>query len=202
LQYSPDGLVMSQHNITYFNSNGFPDSSSIDQYRIDTIGGVSRSFSSSIHTVYYNDASGNDTMDISYDLSNGERNQVGKYRRKFINGKLIKVESFTGLAEIKNYSSAWANGNMISDTAWNNQNGTLQYFRAYTYTDVPIGGYDGYQGKESGNLLSSYTLTMPASSFNCIANYTYTFDDKHRVSTNTQKISYLQGYSLSVYTYY
>jgi hypothetical protein len=196
-----EGIISSiQQADNFYNAEGSLDSVRSTFISINPNNGSPDTTRTNGVWVYYNDANGLDTMDVFYDLSSGGRAKGSTVVKIYVNNNLSKQLNFSPTG-IRTYLSSWTGGNVILDTVWNYNDGSLAFIHSYDYSSVLSGGFYGYTGtKNLETQATQINVSSPGSNYTTTE--TYTFDDVNRVSTQKEVVSNMPGYTLIVYTYY
>jgi len=193
-------LYVKGHEVSFYNTKGYLDSVQETIMNISPNNGSPDTTHANTVTVYYNDANGHDTTAILYDLSTGGRVRGNTTFSVYVNNSLTRVMSYTRDG-VKTNSQSWTDGNIVADTTWNFNDGSLLFTHSYSFSSVLSGGFYGYVGTKN-LLLQGTQANSPFGSSNYTYTNTYTFDTANRVSTQKEVLSNQPGYHLDVYTYY
>jgi hypothetical protein len=187
------------HKVFFYDSKGYLDSVRETTVNISPNNGSPDTTQSDYVTVYYNDANGHDTTNITYDVSAG-RVKGATVFSFYTNNSLTGMKTYAWNG-VETNSSSWLDGNILADTVWDYSNGSLLFTHSYEYSSVLSGGFYGYAGTK--NLVSKVTQATPVFAGSLVIfTDSYTFDALNRVSTQKEQRSDQTGYYLYVYTYY
>ncbi|HWK05867.1 MAG TPA: hypothetical protein VNS58_19635 [Puia sp.] len=190
------------HGVYFYNSQGLVDSTIDTGTNVNINNGVSSTvtYANTGVVVYYFDANGHDTLDVSYTITNNIKSLNSITRNTYTNNTLSTVDSYTANG-IRKYSAQWSAGNITTDSEFDFTDGTLWFTHNYTYSSILSGGFYGYV--DTKNLLATFqeiSAGFPVNSYS--ETLTYTFDDANRVSSATRKYSNGRGDQQEIYTYY